>query len=121
MNLLTYKKNNKQNNIIGEIKKSSPSAGNIVKDYKPELIAKIYENSGIGAISVLTEKKYFEGDIQHINLINQTVNIPILRKDFIIDPYQVVQSKFYNADAILIILSIVSFNQALELIETAKE
>ena len=75
----------------------------------------------MGAISVLTEKKFFNGELDHISIINKNVNIPILRKDFIIDPYQVAQSKFYKADAILLIMSILSLNQAIEILDISKK
>ena len=78
---------NKKNFIIGEIKKASPSAGQIVKNYDPLEIVKIYEKAGVSAISILTESKYFMGEIDHLSLCKQNTNIPILRKDFIIDEY----------------------------------
>ena len=112
---------NKKNFIIGEIKKSSPSAGNIIKNYYPEELAAIYEKAGIGAISILTDKKYFEGWIDHLSLIKKRVNLPILRKDFIIDEYQIFESKVYNADAILLIVSILSDNELKNFIKVADE
>ena len=102
---------NKNNLIIGEIKKSSPSAGQIIKEYHPEEIAKIYEKAGIGAISILTENNYFNGEIDHLSLIKQNTRIPILRKDFIIDEYQIFESKVYQADIILLIVSVLSDDQ----------
>ncbi|PPR44759.1 MAG: Indole-3-glycerol phosphate synthase [Alphaproteobacteria bacterium MarineAlpha5_Bin8] len=96
------------NNIIGEIKKSSPSAGLIIKDYYPENIAINYEKSGVGALSILTEKNFFSGSIDDLSLVSKKTNIPILRKDFIIDPYQILESKIYNADAILLIATILN-------------
>ncbi len=111
----------KKNNLIAEIKKSSPSAGIIIKEeYFPELIAQEYEKSGVGAISILTEKNYFSGNIDHLSLINQKSNLPLLRKDFIIDPYQILQSKVYSADAILLIVAILTDNQIKEFIELSK-
>ena len=112
---------NKKNNIIAEIKKSSPSAGEIIKNYDPSFIANEYEKSGIKSISILTDKKYFSGNLEDLSIVSKKTNIPILRKDFILDPYQVAQSKFYNADAILLIMSILSINQAKEILEAAKE
>ena len=120
-NLLIKKQNSKKNNIIAEMKKTSPSAGNIIKEYDPISIGYKYEKAGINALSILTEKKYFEGDIEHISMVHKKVKLPILRKDFIIDPYQVIQSKYYKADAILIIMSIVSFEQAKEILDVAKK
>ena len=102
---------NKNNLIIGEIKKSSPSAGQIIKEYHPEEIAKTYERAGIGAISILTENNYFNGEIDHLSLIKQNTRIPILRKDFIIDEYQIFESKVYQADIILLIVSVLSDDQ----------
>ena len=119
--LLIEKNITKQNNIIAEIKKSSPSAGEIIKDYNPSFIAQEYEKSGIKSISILTDKKYFNGNLEDLSIVSKSTNIPILRKDFILDPYQVAQSKFYNADAILLIMSILSKNQAIEILEAAKE
>ena len=110
----------KNNNIIAEIKKASPSAGIIVNDYIPEDIAMKYEKSGVGAISILTEQNFFKGHIDHLSLVHKYSTLPILRKDFIFDPYQILQSKIYHADAILLILSILSDNQIIELIDIAE-
>ena len=113
--------NNKKNFIIGELKKQSPSAGEIIVDYIPEDIAVVYERSGIGALSVLTESKYFLGNIDHLSFVKKKTNLPILRKDFIIDKYQILESKIYQADCILLILSILSNEQALDFINYANE
>ena len=118
--LLFNAKNHKTNNIIAEIKQRSPSAGVIIDNYLPEVIATEYEKSGVGAISILTENKFFGGDLEHLSLLNKKTKIPLLRKDFIIDPYQILESKIYKADAILIILSILNDSEALELINIAK-
>ena len=109
----------KKNNIIAEIKKASPSAGIIIDNYFPESIAIEYEKSGVGAISILTEKNFFMGKLDHLSLIHINSKIPILRKDFIFDPYQILQSKVYNADAILLIAAILSDNQIKEFIDLA--
>ena len=108
-------------NIVAEIKKSSPSAGNIIKNYNPDDIASIYEKSGAGAISILTEKKFFDGSIDHLSVVKQKTNIPILRKDFIIDVYQIYESKVYNADAILLIVTILSDDQIKKFIKICNE
>ena len=118
---LILSQNNKENFIIGEIKKQSPSAGEIVSDYIPEELAIIYERSGIGALSILTENKYFLGSIDHLPLVKKNTNLPILRKDFIIDRYQILESKIYQADCILLILSILSDEQMIEFINFANE
>ena len=111
----------KDNFIIGEIKKSSPSAGEIIDNYDPLEIAKIYEKSGIKAISILTEQSYFKGNIDHLPLIKQNTNLPILRKDFIIDEYQIYESKVYQADVILLIVAVLTDDQLKKYIEIADE
>ena len=119
--LLQISQYNKKNNIIAEIKKSSPSAGIIIEEYIPEDIATEYEKSGAGAISILTENNFFEGRLDHLSLISEKTNIPILRKDFIVDSYQIYESKVYRADAILLIVTILSDNQLKEFIKIANE
>ena len=101
-NLLSNSQKQQNNNIIAEIKKSSPSAGVIIKDYFPENIAIDYEKSGAGSLSILTETSFFQGNLDHLSLINKKSNLPILRKDFIIDAYQILESKIYKAVAILL-------------------
>ena len=120
-NLLQLSQQNKKNNIIAEIKKESPSVGEIIKDYSPEKIAVQYEKSSAGAISILTENYFFKGHIDHLSMINKKVNLPLLRKDFIIDPYQIFESKVYNADAILLIATILSDQEIKEFIDIADE
>jgi len=111
----------KKNFIIGEIKKASPSAGQIIENYDPLEIAKIYEKAGAQAISILTEDKYFKGEIDHLSLLKQNTQIPILRKDFIIDEYQIYESKVYQADVILLIVSVLSDDQLRKFIEIAND
>ena len=111
----------KKNFIIGEIKKSSPSAGEIINSYEPIEIAKIYERAGVKAISILTEKNYFKGDIDHLSFIKQNTNIPVLRKDFIIDEYQLYESKVYQADVVLLIVSILSDDKLNKFLEIAND
>ena len=112
---------NKKNFIIGEIKKQSPSAGEIISDYIPEDIAIVYQKSGIGALSILTESKYFLGNIDHLSLVKKKTNLPVLRKDFIIDSYQILESKIYQADCILLILSVLTDDKVKEFIELANQ
>ena len=119
--ILKESQKNEKNNIIAEIKKASPSAGEIIKDYYPENIAIKYEKAGAGAISILTENNFFKGSIDHLSLINSKTNIPILRKDFIIDPYQIYESKVYKADSILLIMSILEDNEIKEYIKIAND
>ena len=119
--LLKHSHQKEKNNIIAEIKKASPSAGEIIKDYYPEDIAIKYEKAGAGAISILTENNFFKGNIDHLSLINSKTNIPILRKDFIIDPYQIYESKVYKADSILIIMTILEDKEIKEYIKIAND
>tara|TARA_B100000579_G_scaffold94566_1_gene74771 strand:+ start:1585 stop:2334 length:750 start_codon:yes stop_codon:yes gene_type:complete len=94
--------------IIAEIKKASPSAGLISEDFDPVLKAKEYESFGASALSILTEEDYFQGDIQYLIDVKAVSNLPILRKDFIIDKYQIYESKIIGADCILLIASILN-------------
>ena len=89
--------------IIAEIKKASPSAGIIIEEYNPVDIAKIYLKNKATCLSVLTEESFFLGNLKHISEIKKEVNLPILCKDFFIDPFQIHLAKSYGADAILII------------------
>jgi indole-3-glycerol phosphate synthase len=92
--------------IIAEVKKASPSKGIICHDFKPVDIAMIYEEGGAAAISCLTEKNYFLGNIDYISLIKAKVKLPVLRKDFIIDEYQIYESRAFGSDAFLLIAAI---------------
>ncbi len=89
--------------LIAEIKYSSPSRGAFGCGLRPERLAKIYEGSGASAISVLTDRGFFGGDILHLSIVKEACSLPVLRKDFIIDEYQVYESKAFGADAILLI------------------
>ena len=92
--------------IIAEVKKASPSKGLIDPNFDPVKTALNYEKYSVDAISVLTEKKYFLGDDKNIRLVKQNASMPVLRKDFIIDKYQIYQSLFLGADAILLIVAV---------------
>ena len=105
--------------VIAEIKKASPSAGVIIKDYDPVKIANIYNTNKATCLSVLTEEDFFLGNLIHISKIKQKVNLPILCKDFFVDKFQVPLAKSYGADAILIILAGVSESLANDLYEEA--
>ena len=114
--------NNITNNkisLIAEIKKASPSAGIIVDNYNPVDIAKIYLDNKATCLSVLTEEDFFLGNLIHMHKIKQKINLPILCKDFFIDPFQVHLAKSYGADAILIILAGITEKIANELYESA--
>jgi len=108
-------------NIIAEIKKASPSKGIIREDFNPVEIAEIYQDHGAVAISVLTDKKYFQGDIEYLNQIRKNVSLPLLRKDFIIDEYQLYEAKAFGADAVLLIAAVLDKNQLTEYMELSKE
>ena len=108
-------------NVIAEIKKASPSAGIIVENYNPKEIAKKYLKSGASCLSILTEEKYFKGKLEHIEEVKKEVKLPILCKDFFVDPYQVYLAKSFGADAILIILAAVDIKTAIEIYDVAKK
>tara|TARA_B100000700_G_scaffold208308_1_gene228926 strand:+ start:3216 stop:4010 length:795 start_codon:yes stop_codon:yes gene_type:complete len=106
------KLNKNKLSIIAEIKKASPSAGVIVENYDPKIIAKQYSNSGACCLSILTEENYFKGKLEDITYVKKEVKLPVLCKDFFIDPYQVYLAKSFGADAILIILAAIDENTA---------
>ena len=105
--------------FICEVKKASPSKGVISEDFPYIQIAKNYEASGAAAISVLTEPKFFFGSNQYLKEIREAVTIPIIRKDFTIEPYQIYEAKVIGADAILLICSILTTEQLREMIQLA--
>ena len=101
--------------IIAEVKKASPSKGVLCHDFNPVALARTYADNGAAAISVLTESKYFQGNLDHLSEIREAVETPLLRKDFIFDPYQVYESRAYGADALLLIVAILEQEQLDEL------
>jgi indole-3-glycerol phosphate synthase len=104
--------------LIAEIKFSSPSAGRIRPVSDPAEIARMYEEMGAAAISVLTDKTFFSGDIRYLSRVKAAVSLPVLRKDFILDPFQVEESYIHNADAVLLIARLLS-PQSLRLLLSA--
>ena len=122
-NYLNFKDKLKKNQIsvIAEIKKASPSAGIIVENYDPKTIGKQYLDSGASCLSILTEENYFKGKLEHINEVKREVKLPVLCKDFFIDPYQVYLAKSFGADAILIILAAISEEIAKKIYRVAEE
>jgi indole-3-glycerol phosphate synthase len=105
--------------IIAEVKKASPSKGIIKEDFDPLAIAQEYSANGANAISVLTEPHYFKGDLEYLTQIRRYVPTPLLRKDFIVDKYQIVEALVYGADFILLIAKALSTKELKELYEYA--
>ena len=92
--------------MIAEVKKASPSAGMICPDFDPVRIAREYEAAGAACLSVLTDQKFFQGSLLHLQMVRSSVNLPLLRKDFIIDERQIWEAMTHGADAILLIVRI---------------
>lgn len=112
---------NSSNGIIAEFKRRSPSKGWFNKDARADQIPPAYERAGAAALSILTDEKYFGGSLGDIRTARPLVSLPILRKDFIIDPYQVYQARLIGADAILLIAACLSTGQCRELASLAHE
>ncbi len=108
-------------NLIAEVKRSSPSAGLIREDFDPVAIAREYEAGGAQALSVLTDRKYFGGELAFIEQIKRAVGLPVLRKDFLVDTYQVEESRAFGADAVLVIADALDMATALALTEQARD
>jgi indole-3-glycerol phosphate synthase len=107
--------------IIAEIKFASPSVGLIREKMDPCMIGRIYEDAGAVAISFLTDHQFFGGNLDDLPLVKKAISLPILRKDFIIDEIQVRESRFYGADAVLLIARILDKNQLKELLASSQE
>jgi len=105
--------------IIAEMKKASPSAGVLRTNFDPAQLAVEYQLGGAAALSVLTDKKYFGGSLSYIRQIRPLVQIPVLRKDFIVDSYQVLEARAFGADAVLLIAAALSIRSLHELLSTA--
>ncbi len=105
--------------IIAEIKKSSPTAGVFKNPYTPSELASMYEQSGAAAISVLTDEKYFSGTLEDLSAVREHTTLPLLRKDFIIDEYQLLEARSRGADAVLLIAAILDRHQIRDLQQAA--
>lgn len=107
--------------VIAELKKASPSKGLLRSDFDPVAMAQQYSQGGASALSVLTEQNYFQGDRKFPGMVREAVDLPILRKDFIVDAHQVVESRLLGADAILLIVALLSKPELSELLALSRE
>ena len=107
--------------VIAEVKKASPSAGVIRSDFDPVAIARQYEAAGADAISVLTDEKYFQGSLAYLTAVKEAVSLPVLRKDFVVDAYQLYEARAAGADAILLIAEVLSDAELSELLALAAD
>ena len=105
--------------VIAELKKASPSRGLLCRDYRPREIALGYEKGGAAALSVLTEEQFFLGSLEHLKGVRESVRLPVLRKDFIVDAYQVYESVAAGADALLLIVAALTDETLAALVELA--
>jgi indole-3-glycerol phosphate synthase len=105
--------------VIAEIKRASPSAGIIRRDFDPVDLARQYKAAGAAAISVLTEPMHFKGSLEHLAAVRLATDLPVLRKDFVIDEYQLIEARAYGADAVLLIAAVLDAVQLRDLHEVA--
>ena len=110
-----------KNAVIAELKRCSPSKGYLDKDLNIEVMAKLYEDSGAACISVLTDYKFFKGSSEDLRFVKNITNIPILRKDFILDKSQLIESKLMGADCILLIIACLSEDRFKELLKYSSD
>ena len=104
--------------LIAEVKKASPSKGVLIEDFDPVQLGRTYATNGASAISVLTDEDFFQGKLKYLQDVRGRVSLPILRKDFIIDPYQVLEARSVDADAVLLIVAALEDGQMKELYDT---
>lgn len=107
--------------LIAEIKQASPSKGLIRKNFNPEEIATEYSRNRVSAISILTDEEFFQGSLEYLQQVRKITNLPLLRKDFIIDPYQIYEAQAYGADAVLLIVNILTEEKLAELIDLTRK
>ncbi len=107
--------------LIAEVKKASPSAGVIIPEYDPVELAQDYEEAGAAAVSVLTDEKYFQGSVKDLEAVDEAIGIPVLQKDFIIDPLQVYEGRLAGADAILLIVRILTEEELKRLLKLTRK
>lgn len=107
--------------IIAEVKKGSPSKGVIREDFDPLTIAETYQQHGATCLSILTDEKFFLGHLRFLGLIREQVSLPLLRKDFICDPYQIVEARAFGADAVLLIAAMLELGQLQDFAAQARE
>jgi indole-3-glycerol phosphate synthase len=108
-------------NIIAECKRRSPSKGILARDYDPVLIARAYERGGAAALSVLTEPAFFDGSLEHLAAVRRAVQLPVLRKDFVVDAYQLHEARANGADAVLLIVAALEQHELVRLHREAGE
>ena len=108
-------------NIIGECKRRSPSRGVLRADYDPVAIARSYEAAGAAAISVLTEPTFFDGALEHLSAVRAAVTTPLLRKDFVVSDYQLLEARAAGADAVLLIVAALNDEELRRLLRTARD
>lgn len=107
--------------VIAEIKKGSPSKGILLENFNPEQLAQMYLEGGASALSVLTESKFFYGNYKYVKIASYKTNLPILCKDFMLEPYQIYHAKFIHADAILLIVKLLTTELLTEMIQVADD
>jgi len=126
--IVTYKENRFQKallepgmSLIAEVKKASPSKGVLKEDFDPVELALSYEKAGARAISVLTDNKFFQGSLEDLKRVKEVVKLPVLRKDFIIDPYQIYEASMAQADAVLLIAGVLTEKELKDFLKLAEQ